>query len=1778
MKRIVGKTTIIVGLICVLSFVFIVVGINKFYSTYSKFNEDGHIITYNSANSSNKYYFKQNDKYKLVKSNVVFVDNEKNKRKVNLDNFVHYEDGDISVFKKSVVLDFNDLSQSTFRYYNIFNTQVLKKKSTSYEIDYLNGNLVFNNFMIKVSENKYLFVGSNLKIKIDNEIKDFDNNFIEVTFLDGDIVRICNDNYFTQNISTDMFIYVGDVKIDLSNQNVYYNDELKMNLTEATIDKDDNIVIPLGEDQENSNNGGSGNSNTSSDGSSNSNTVNGSSTNNGTNNGAGSGNGITPSATDITSPRGNLPSLSSGLIDFESANSEEIVTRNAKVKEATFQLIEFNTEINSANGKIQITDTESTLKGDVVVKVVETSTNKVVYQNEDSSGYSTIDFEADGLIPDTSYILVVNSDYEKNGVSYNKDFIQKNFITRALGVSMRKDFATDDSLSVNINKNNYSNIVKLDAVLLDTNGEVLRNESVDLSGDSATLFYSDLEHDTSYVVKLTNFVYSTYIVTGVPDITKKYKTLKKAPVFSENKFTIDKVKGTISLNMGGIEDVDNGITSYRYEIYDGRSYSEDATPVSVIERDSPSGVDIKIDGKKYFRGIPYVYKVITAFDDNEKVVEYESPISNTMMIDGVEFPSVKFDSNVIVTFERIKGVLLITDDDGTIENLDSRNITIIYTSSVGERNVLTSLGTLSIPIDVNNLRANETYTFSVYASVDLKDGNPVIDNCFIGSAVIKTAYPNTVNVTHSENSGTSNKTFSINAQLKKYTVDVDLEASTMTGIRFNLYSGTSTNGELVASVLKVDRNLDPYESTLKENYFDAPFVLDPAFFNLSNNDLYDNAYTIEVTNAYDYTDYKNEIPLVNNVFSFESNPYVPDYPDDPDNAVEFVPIRNGDYGNNKRQDLEDTTIVGYKVRAIYDNSRRYCRKIHYYLHDAESGEVIETKTYNVPLSQEIGYVTFDVLDGIEYNRHDDKFRRGGSYYINYTAEIDTNDDGTIDMTYPIASDGIELRSKTIIPMKQEPIFYAYPSSTTTADYTLKYYYIDPDYASISNKLIYRLDNQRLQDYVLTISDNPDDFNEVTLNIYRDGSIVLSMEQALMNIYVEGSQISENVFYRQKYSQVITDPTSMFTVNAESNRLKISFVDFELNERFYNRVVRYDLLFTDMDTSHEITMNNVDPQNGIIYVDYVNIADFIGHDVKVDVVFYYDAGYYGFDMTGDYFALQSLAAGTKSVEEYYYFADRDRLALSPIAKSSYFTYTLADGNKSLVLNEAFTSGKTITLPINLDKNGYSYNYDYISPKKISTTTISSDSSTFNFTEIVPGISLTNSKGLFDISPTINGVNFKAKLSGITDGRLKDNKIYVTIYDVDDLGNITELKTDSFLISDFDSVISIDGLEDNHSYKMKFSADVKNSSGEYVRGYLYDSDTSEVGREYPFKTSSSVGIDNVKVSYYNPTGDYNNRQLLINYNLSQLSGFQYITYKLERRVVRSDSTYDYVEIPGFEYPKSRNIRSSMSVALPIPVDCGVYSKETYRLSLIPMKELNVDGQIESYPLDITTYEFTLDDFYKPYIYVKNDYSSVESDTEMDLIVSTRDYNGVIVDNKYTITIKNSNGEDITPDVYKNVSFSSNTGNNRFRITGVSVGQEYTVIIKYLINQTNVSQDSVLVENAFKVTIYNSYGISTGTINIKADSSDSSKVILQFFETQKFDLIKKIRYSIYNSSGENIANEIYDFNTIQKSSSGSIYYEYNLTTRFTSHDSYYIQLQFLNENSEIVSEETIVYNYFE
>ena len=1701
-------------------------GIRLQESQYEVFTQEGYIIssTYENASiNTTKYYFTEDTKYKTNYNSQVSFNNSDNEE-VQVDNtaYVHYINGGIGVLKKTALLDLNTLATgegTLVKYYNMFPTSILNKESTQYTITNQNNKIAFTNLLIKSSESKYLLASPKIALHIGGVERTIENDFVEITFLDGEIVRIENQEVAYQNISDDMYILTSNgLKIDLANQNIYYNDQNVLNLEYITIDSDDNIeILPEEENQK-----------------------------------------VEEENPDEeeTLPNDPTENLPDGIINPGVGDNEEIIDENEKISDPIFTVNNMEVTANKFSADVSVEDPDGTLGSSIDVKVLNLTNNRVVYQERIMSGESNFSIALENLDPDINYVFIVSADYTKNDSTFTRDFIQKTFITESIGVSLEKNYFSTSNLSFNIIKSDYSRVKSLEVSLFNTSGEVVKTIPVDLLDEVTEVNFDGLTNNTEYTVRVQNFLYDNAIINSNFTIRGTYKTLKKKPTLGATSFTIDKKNALFSLKVNGIDDPDDGISNYRYEIFDARNIDVN-NPITVIEKETATEAQLAIDNDKIERNVPYIYRLVATFNDNEKEYEYSTDYSQVMKMDGVEFPSIRFEQTEI-TFERIEGNIIIVDNNGTVDLTSGGTITVTYTDSVGNTKSFTNQGSLVIPFYADNLRKNETYTISVYASVNLQDGNDTIDNCYIGSITLSTKDTNPFGLTSSIDDSDSTVAFKVYGRLQSATegTDTTLEANTLSSLTFNLYQGTSTNGALVKSVRKVDLNLNYYESDLKTDYYDQEFELNPSFFGLKNGDLTSEYYTIEVTNAYDYTTYQNDIPILNNTTVVKTNGAVPDLPSDPDNVFEINVIRNKDAGERYRADLEDNTIVGYRIKANYDNSKKYAKKITYNIHLASTGEIVNTTDYTVLEDGNIDYMEFYLEDGTSYDTVDKDFRRGNAYYFSYTATLDLNGDGEAETVYP-PLENVVLKSSTVTPEKQEAKFQLYPTKSTANTFEWKYTLKDVDHTLYEQKLYYKIGTSVLGN--IDISEN-EDFTNIGLKNLRAGQLSIYQRRALVKT---DENITEKELVNQYFEGIFTPPQKRFTVSLEKNRVLISLADYDLYDDFYQKVSAAKLVFktaSDSITLDHLAINT----SGNIVIDLSQLEKFLGEQITVECYLYYDTGKTGFELEADAFSIQQIENIYSNGS--YYSTSGSRIYLNNYALNSMFTYKFSVGNNSLVLQNLMDQNE-VTFPISVSESGVTYNYDTILLKEIGEKQLTtSGENTFQFDMIVPGVSLMNEDGSTSITPSLTGANVSMVLYGNASSQIKDDILYIEIYKTDETGTSStfvktvDVKTDSL------QSIELNDLEPNTYYYLKIYADIYNGSS-YDKTQLYDVDSQSDTKSYYFKTLSDIGISNAHVSFR--ADSYNEKYLNFSFSLSQLIGYDELQYEVYK--VLSDGTTQKIEV---DLPSDTTFNYQMTKEISIPPGGLFETNNTYRFVVKTLKKQknNITGEEE---LVLLGEPFTFDYNFVPLIQANVVItSSLAVDNTLRWNVNIYDTRKVIVNGEYKIAILDENGNDITPENYKDVVFDSNGYNQTFLLNNAEVNKQYTFKVIYQTNTLNGLDTFESQEKVYTSYATSSEEISLGTISLIQDNIELNKMKLVFYDSNKLTDITRVRYSIYSSNGYAIDNEI-DFIPTYTETTDIRYYSFVLPEGLSTTGMYYIQIQFLNDEG-VVAERSLEYNY--
>lgn len=248
MKKMIFIVTSILVVVCVSIFLAYQFQKDKEYT----FNKDGYILVSNVEATASKYYFSAGSTYQeKYPAKIVFTDIDQNKVVSDNTNFVHYTDGSIAVLKKSAILDLSNINGELVNYYNLFVDTELSKKDTNYRTESTTGTYEFTNFIVKVSDSKYLLVGDNMTLRIGEENTVTINGYLELSIVEGDIILLENQEVSYKTVSSDARILFNEnTYLNLQDHGIYNNDERVITLEELTIDSDDNIqIIPEPEEE-----------------------------------------------------------------------------------------------------------------------------------------------------------------------------------------------------------------------------------------------------------------------------------------------------------------------------------------------------------------------------------------------------------------------------------------------------------------------------------------------------------------------------------------------------------------------------------------------------------------------------------------------------------------------------------------------------------------------------------------------------------------------------------------------------------------------------------------------------------------------------------------------------------------------------------------------------------------------------------------------------------------------------------------------------------------------------------------------------------------------------------------------------------------------------------------------------------------------------------------------------------------------------------------------------------------------------------------------------------------------------------------------------------------------------------------------------------------------------------------------------------------------------------------------------------------------------------------
>ena len=1521
MKKISDKSFWIILIISIISLVILTVGVIFLTKKSEKeFYSAGYIISSNKT-KTDKYYFNDNTVYKEnVFDEYVFKNVDNKEVSTSKDNFIHYLDNSLSFMKNGVILDLDNFNENLVPYYNITDKSIIKYNNGSYYVETADKTLIFGNFLGRISENKYIVVGKNIKTKLAGNEELVSGDYFEILFVEDGIVKIENQEGSYQTISDGTIIYVGDnIKINLGDQNVYYGDETKLSLSEMTIDGDENIDINPATGKVDKDTGNKGEDST---------TGNEQNTEPGDNQGTEPGDNQGTDNNQTDNPNG------------EDGNTTDGGITSVIKKEVSIDLITAEIDANNLSASFQVIDTANIIKSNLILTLTNMTTGERVYTKMLANVPDIQNINVSSLSPDCNYLMTISEENNTSGIQY----FQKTFKTESLDLRLVREFVTTDSLSYSLDFGTNKDIKSVNIALYDEGGNQVGTTYNVINGEDNTVVFDELENNTTYNVVVDSVIFKNTNYASIYTINTSDTTLKNKPTLGEISVNVDENGQEFSLSMTEPVDVDQSITKYTYEIYKAEDITEDtintAEPVYRFSSETLKTEKLKLGENNLESKTDYRFKVIVEYYDNYKYGEIETGFSDYFQVVGK--PTIEFKEE-LVDFNQIKGTVKINDEGCVVPNSgrtcfdQANNFIIRYyggttTTKKAIDNVTFDPEKMEYQLSLSGLTENTLYTFEAYADVDLKNGKGLQEGYYLGSFAVTTKGIEALQMQNwKQNEYSFEEPISVNTEMVSTVPESDY-GNKIASLTFNLYRGDVKNGIPTSPIGTFTET-----ENIKGKYYNKEFTLTSNMFSIENlDDLREVSggklsryYTIEVTDAYDESG-TNKFNIIDNKFVFETPSLLllEDEVSAPEILVEEITniqTKSGEfkdnYGITYDGKLNDNIIRGYKVTAIFDKSKietyfqgsNPVTSLNFYVYNKYNTLVEEKK---IDMTAENKFTECFFLDyGTDYNTNDNDLRRGNAYTFSYDISIDTNNDGNSDAIFP----SNKPVSDKMISTKQDPSFRMYIDNSTDNSITYKYIITDYDNALYKDEetdkyyLYYKV-NDSENDYTSEIEKSTDMklftlSNLTSSSIYNLSYYRASNKEAspskinIGSFFFDGNYKAEdyNLGYRLEYGNF-------------DNRLKIIIDDND----FLNRISTYLLTLDAGTDKYQTVVSDLSDCDGnkCIIIDYSDISSFKGKDITVSLEAFYDTGYVGFSQKsklGNYFQNMSLVDtknssklgfvyqtnGTTASGQYIYITNTGAYASSATPKGilgfelttgtslKLATTNIVDLNQNKFVPYGTINAKNTSVslyPFGIYATNDKY---YLNPKVLDKVNIQTEDNSFKFTSITPKVKTTHKAlingAIVNIDLSIDTTTLESDFVK-TDGKYK---FYIDIYKKQECidgeectENLIPVET---IETDYDNLseVTFQGLDPATKYYYKISADM-NKNNSKVKTPLFD--YNRTGYVEYINEFTTLGKDDllsrtVNYSYESSTTDtvYSNRKLKLQTYLKTNVNFD-IKYEL------------------------------------------------------------------------------------------------------------------------------------------------------------------------------------------------------------------------------------------------------------------------------------------------------------
>ena len=607
------------------------------------------------------------------------------------------------------------------------------------------------------------------------------------------------------------------------------------------------------------------------------------------------------------------------------------------------------------------------------------------------------------LEPDREYRLSVNAYYKLSPDSdtvFYREFVSRTFYTDSTGVVLTYESAevTSVNLSATVSEVYAASVGKATVYLLTPEqnktftaasiqnvGSYTACTDVQFENGNATLTFDRLEHNHHYIARV--YVETTGGLKTLTNQALDVMTLKSTAYKKENaakpQAYYNRATGAYEVFRPTVVDEDGGAESYTYTAYykdaNGK-WVEDSKRTITPATGEP--VEFHLESGK-----TYQFGVEMTFNDNEKMVVIDLGRSEEITAVGDTMPKMTLSStkndynNFTGTIHITLGTSSSIDTAQPVElqfyadQIPSEKVTVTdaTASSVAGRwtvatnNVSTNSNQCDISIDLKNLRKNTNYSITVYASMNLGDGNGSIQRA-IGTVSFRT-YDVVTLAAQWADPGAGSHTF-------RRTLRFDVQDSAATTERTSyaldqlkggqvtveLFSGTGAGKLRIAQ-----KNFNQPDDLNKifggtgvditESDFGSPNLTSEGNYTLTVTEVVDPSYNMDLGYVNDFDKLLNASSVVT------AEPTPPDLLTDPSKGVKAAPIYNVDaakYGGKVDETLPDDAIVGYTLESTYDNVLRIGRSVTYYAFEyneffyaLRTGDPLKTSNALMTMTQDI---------------------------------------------------------------------------------------------------------------------------------------------------------------------------------------------------------------------------------------------------------------------------------------------------------------------------------------------------------------------------------------------------------------------------------------------------------------------------------------------------------------------------------------------------------------------------------------------------------------------------------------------------------------------------------------------------------------------------------------------------------------------------------------------------------------------------------------------------------